>query len=604
VRELLGDRVPAEAVARIVEQAGGHALFLEELIRAAAEGAGERLPETVQAMLEARFARLGRVDRRVRRVLELASLMGETFWRGGVVQLLAAERDGDRESEIDRWLRGLVEAETIVRQAESRFPGEAQYAFRHALVRDAAYGLLSDEDRRLGHRLVGRYLERMGERDLVVLGEHARLGGERARAAELFARAAVQALEASDPEGALRSVGQGLACDAAGEALGTLRAVEAQAELWRSRYAAAEAAGVAALPLLAPGSVEWYRASGPVLSLVGARSREALFERLQIFAEAVPQPGAEGAFAEPALLALRQIVVLGIRSLARSLLDRMQDVCDRLPEGEARARGLLELGRAWYHLLLDGDPGPAREAAERGLAGLTAAGDGRYQAVARGILGLAQALLGDAAEALASCHAAIAQLKALKEATMLRMMQGQLALVLAEVGGPEHRAEVLALAERVAGGGTKGPEPPLPDFWTVLAQAARAVALAGAPAEAEAAARAALAAAAMAPVGSALASAILSRILLGRGAADEARRVADEALRGLGPLGGTSFMDVKLRLAAAEAYTAADDPIAAIKALRVAEKQILRRAGQLPEGARRRFWEAVRDHERVRALLG
>jgi len=41
--------------------AAGNALFLEELIRAAAEGKGGELPETVLAMLQARLSRLERV---------------------------------------------------------------------------------------------------------------------------------------------------------------------------------------------------------------------------------------------------------------------------------------------------------------------------------------------------------------------------------------------------------------------------------------------------------------------------------------------------------------------------------------------------------------
>ena len=178
VYEFLGDQVAPDVVARLVRQAGGNALFLEELIRAAAAGAGtglgEALPETVLAMLQARFLRL---ESGARRVLRAASVFGETFWRGGVQELLGLE--AHHEEELDRWLMSLMSGEMIVRQGAARFPGETQYAFRHGLLREAAYGLLREEDRIVGHRAAARYLERMGEVDALVLAEHDRRGGRR-----------------------------------------------------------------------------------------------------------------------------------------------------------------------------------------------------------------------------------------------------------------------------------------------------------------------------------------------------------------------------------------------------------------------------------------
>ena len=64
-----------------MEQAAGNALYLEELIRAFAEGKTEQLPDTVLAMLQ---ARIGRLSSEQRRVLRVASIFGDTFFRGGV----------------------------------------------------------------------------------------------------------------------------------------------------------------------------------------------------------------------------------------------------------------------------------------------------------------------------------------------------------------------------------------------------------------------------------------------------------------------------------------------------------------------------------------
>src|SRR6185436_6577082 len=53
-RAALGAGVGADVVARIVERAAGNAFYLEELIRAEADGKSNDLPETVLAMVEAR----------------------------------------------------------------------------------------------------------------------------------------------------------------------------------------------------------------------------------------------------------------------------------------------------------------------------------------------------------------------------------------------------------------------------------------------------------------------------------------------------------------------------------------------------------------------
>src|SRR5206468_736749 len=55
VRRVLGEGTAAETVRDIVERADGNAFYLEELIRAVAEGKGGAMPETVLAMVQARL---------------------------------------------------------------------------------------------------------------------------------------------------------------------------------------------------------------------------------------------------------------------------------------------------------------------------------------------------------------------------------------------------------------------------------------------------------------------------------------------------------------------------------------------------------------------
>ncbi|HEX2574430.1 MAG TPA: protein kinase [Polyangia bacterium] len=593
VREMLGEGAAAETVDRIVQQADGNALFLEELIRGTAEGTGERHPETVLVMLQARLARLAPEGRRL---LEMASLMGETFWKGALGELLGSR--GEAETKLDRWLRTLVEAEMIVRQRTSRLAGETQYAFRHALVRDAAYGLLSEEDRRAGHRRVGACLERMGERDLVVLAEHYRLGGEGERAAGYFAEAAAQAVRASDVAGAIACVERGVACGATGEVLGRLRAAEAQAQHWSWNFQRSYEAGKEGQTLLPPGSVDWHHATMSVIVLGPLFEPAAVPEQVRAFAEALLQPGSTNVFADASGMAGLQLLLMGLRDVSSRLLGRMAEICETLEASEVRKRGMLASTTFWFRFLFEGDPWPALQAADESMRLYAAAEDRRYVGAMQGYVGWMRCLLGDE-QGLALCRAAVAAVAALGEAALAGALQGQLALVLAEMGGP-HREEALALADQVL---ARYPTP----FWGVLASSARAIVLSerGDLAAAEEATRNACAMAALLPTGGLLAAGLRSRALLALGRVGEAHEAADAGLQTLAHLGGAGFMDVRLLLAAAEARRALGQEEAAREALAEAARRIERRAAQIPDGpGRERYRSGVRDHARVLELLG
>lgn len=124
-------------------------------MRAVAADQGDELPATVLAILHARLMSL---PPEARRILRTASVFGQTCWAGGVRRLLGRERSGEQ---FDSWLKILVEAELLDRCKESRFAGEVEYVFRHGLLREAAYGMLPDDERRLGHYLAGCYLEEL-----------------------------------------------------------------------------------------------------------------------------------------------------------------------------------------------------------------------------------------------------------------------------------------------------------------------------------------------------------------------------------------------------------------------------------------------------------
>jgi predicted ATPase len=109
-------------------------------------------------------------------VLRAASVFGESFWPDAVSVLVGAD---------PAWVAGalaeLVERDLLVGRGAAA-GADAPYAFRHGLVRDAAYAMLTDNDRRLGHRLAADWLTQMPGADPMTIAEHRERAGAPARA--------------------------------------------------------------------------------------------------------------------------------------------------------------------------------------------------------------------------------------------------------------------------------------------------------------------------------------------------------------------------------------------------------------------------------------
>jgi hypothetical protein len=265
-------RADEALVARVVERGDGNAFLLEELVRAAARGQSA-MPDGVLGMAEARLAGL---DPAARRVLRAASVFGGTFWSGGVTHLLGKARAG--QVDVERWLARLAEDELVAPSTTSTFAGEAEHRFRQALMRDAAYATLTEDDRRLGHRLAAEWLAQHDEREPDVLAEHYRLGGDPREAARWYAEAALRAFEANDLDAVLDRTARGLDADElAPSVLGRLHLWRAEAMRWRGKRDDAAAHAEQALGALPGGSAEWYQALGSLLIAAGSKGdREAL----------------------------------------------------------------------------------------------------------------------------------------------------------------------------------------------------------------------------------------------------------------------------------------------------------------------------------------
>ncbi len=424
VREVLGDIDPAR-VGQLVERAGGNAFYLEELIRAEAEGRGGALPETVVVMAQARLERLGS---EARRVLRAASVFGQQFWRGAVAELLGS----DSRVPIDALLQELEEREVIAPAAPSRFPGEREFVFRHALLRDAAYEMLTERDRAIGHQLAAQWLERAGEIEALVLAEHFERGDSPGRAMRWYLRAGRQALEGNDPNAALSRARRGIALGAEGEELGALQLLEAETQKWRGHNREAQKSALSALEHLAPGSAPWFSAAGEAAAASGkagdGEQLAAIAERLRNLPPTEDDPPQR-------LIALcrtaTQLVLSGRSGLADALLQLVDS---------ADARHADPALMAWIHEAhavragAGGDPAARVRLAEAAADSFEQAGDLRNACLQRVSVGFACVEIGAFAAARRALSDAMSLGERMGMSNSVPVAQAQLARALSRSG--------------------------------------------------------------------------------------------------------------------------------------------------------------------------
>jgi tetratricopeptide (TPR) repeat protein len=146
----------AEVQKTLLERAGGNPLYAEEFVRMLDDRPETDLPlpETVQGLIAARLDGLTAEEKAL---LQAASVVGKVFWLGAAAELA----DVDRRSAEDR-LHALERREFLRRERRSSVAGEVEYAFRHLLVRDVAYGQIPRGVRAERHRAAARWLESLG----------------------------------------------------------------------------------------------------------------------------------------------------------------------------------------------------------------------------------------------------------------------------------------------------------------------------------------------------------------------------------------------------------------------------------------------------------
>ncbi len=209
---LLGDAPGLDGLKRLIlEKTGGNPFFMEELVQSLLdEGALQRdasgprgaairlarpvtqihVPASVQAVLAARIDRLASDDRAL---LQTLAVIGKRFSLG-----LVEGVEPDRARELPAALARLRSAEFIYEEAA--FP-EPEYAFKHALTQEVAYGSQLSERRRMLHEHTARALESLHANALDehagALAHHYSLSGNAEKAVHYLQLAAQQALQHS-----------------------------------------------------------------------------------------------------------------------------------------------------------------------------------------------------------------------------------------------------------------------------------------------------------------------------------------------------------------------------------------------------------------------
>jgi hypothetical protein len=602
VREVLGDSAEASVVARIVELAAGNAFYLEELIRAVAERNADALPETVIGMVQ---ARLDGLDLEARRILRGASIFGQAFWHSGVLALVG----GPGESEVRARLGALAGAELVTRRHGGRFPGEDEYVFRHALVREVAYAMLTDDDRALGHRLAGEWLERAGEADPAVLAEHCERGGEPSKASVWYARTAEQALGGNDLDAAVAWARRGLACAEASEqakddglvgvppAVGALQLVHAEAHRWRGDMAEARSSALAAMEALLRGSPQWFTAGAEVATSSAALgdvdSLCAVADELARELAGAPSPAHVTSVAR----LVTQLSIGGKAELSNPLFAWLSEAV-RGPLGADPGVAARVAQAASIRAFLQGDTAGYLERTLEAASGFEAVGDLRMLCLQRGNVGYAYLELGAHREAEEALRDALARAERIGLSNIASVAKHNLGLALAHLGSLDdaRAVETTALQAFV-------------DQRDVRMQAASRIylaqieALAGdlASAEREAAAAAQLSRAA-APM-QALANGVLAHVRLLRGHPEQALASAREAVATLEAQGTMEGNETIVHVALAEAAWKCGHREEARTAIERGRQRLLARAASIQsEGWRKSFLERVPENARTLEL--
>jgi AAA ATPase-like protein len=149
--------LPAETKTELLRRADGNPLYAEEYVRALREGRRpeESLPENVQGIIAARLDTLAPEDKGL---LQDAAVVGKVFWLGAITAIGSLSRATAEER-----LHALERREFIRRARRGSVSDDAEYAFRHVLVRDVAYNQIPRSARAEKHQSAATWIGTLGD---------------------------------------------------------------------------------------------------------------------------------------------------------------------------------------------------------------------------------------------------------------------------------------------------------------------------------------------------------------------------------------------------------------------------------------------------------
>jgi serine/threonine protein kinase/tetratricopeptide (TPR) repeat protein len=585
VKTVLGDVAP-ETASWLLEHAQGNPFYLEELVRVVATGGDlSHIPPTVLGTVQIRFDAVGAGSKLV---LRAGAVYGQSFTADGVKVMM-----GDTsEEDVDSWLDILVRQEILF----SRPVGNLrQYVFRHALLQQAAYAMLSPGEEVSAHYMAADYLERNGERDAMVLADHYEKGQKAEQAIRWLRVAANQAMEVDDLKAALDRVDRGVRLGAQGDDLAELRVVESEARYWKGEYVEAERAAREGSDCTDPELR--LRAQSALIDALGPQAKYEEIRSIEVTLEQEPRDPAllrawigcrygSAAFVATAGRPQARDQVIELMHRHRDRLDpvlcgRIESMCAHKARLEDRPVAQVEgFKKAWEMFQ---QAGHRREGIEA-LANSAVA-----------LMELAQ---------LEEAESQVRKVWEVSERMGLSHMAGGIHYLLCNILAYEGRLdEARSLGLRALAYTTENNDRHFRSF--TLLYLALVEFLAGNYCQSEATAREALRAVESNPSLQPFAMALIARALLAQGQADGASSIAREAYARLEAAGKVQDGEVTIRLAYAECELAAGSPAVASNALTAAVEVLLAKANTIenPEW-RRSFLTRIPEHTRILQLAG
>ena len=160
---ILGASPAADLADRIHRRSDGNPFFVEELLMAGQDGASGRLPPTLREVLLARIVGL---PERAQAVIGAAAVAGRRVEHDLLARVAAME-----ESDLLDALRAAVGSQVLVTGSDAE-GGDSGYAFRHALLQEAAYDDLLPGERQRLHRAFAEALAERGPDSGVIAAGH------------------------------------------------------------------------------------------------------------------------------------------------------------------------------------------------------------------------------------------------------------------------------------------------------------------------------------------------------------------------------------------------------------------------------------------------